>query len=404
MRKLLIVGGGIAGLNAAVAALRRGSTQVTLIDSHSYQTLPPQLARGAAGLAAFGQMALMLPESDDRLTRVRATVTRLDLARRAVVAGDQEYVGDRLLIAVGRGPARCPAAADGPVHAPYDAEAASRLRLAWHAALAAAAHRRPLPDVPVRLAIVGGGAFGCELALAFATMRPFACQRYGLPPALVAISLYEAAERLLPDWPARAAEIVGRELYLGEVETCLASRVVARTAYGLLLADGTEQPADVVVWACGREPHPLLASAGAPLTADRTLSVDSYLRVAGQSDVFAAGDCAAGGYGWDWARISGRTAAANATSRLPRRAPVPPPRRRYLGLPFGRTLALVGETLSARGRHPAAHWRLLAERYAVGGLPLLLQAWPAPAPDHSLAAWRDAMERRRGRHAVRSGW
>lgn len=400
MRKLLIVGGGIAGLNAAVVALQRGSTLVTLIDSHSYQTLPPQLARGAAGLAAFGQMALMLPESGGRLTRVRATVTQLNLTRRAVVAGDREYAGDRLLIAVGRGPARRPVAG-GPVHAPYDAESASRLRLAWHAALAAAAHRRPLPDEPVRLAIVGGGAFGCELALAFATMRPFACQRYGLPPELVAISLYEAEERLLPDWPARAGEIIGRELYLSEVETCLASRVVERTARGVRLADGSEQPAEVVVWACGREPHPLLTGAGVPLSADGALSVDPYLRVAGQGDVFAAGDCAAGGYGWDWARVSGWTAAANATARLPRRAATPPLRRRYLGLPLGRTLALIDGKVSAIGRHPAAHWRLLAERYAVGGLPLLLQAWPAPTPDHSLAAWRDAMERRRGRHAVR---
>lgn len=400
MRKLLIVGGGIAGLNAATVALQRGSTAVTLIESHSYQTLPPQLARGAAGLAGFGQMALMLPESAGRLTRIRATATQLDLTRRAVVAGEYEYVGDRLLIAVGRGPARIPDAT-GPVHAPYDAEAASRLRLAWHAALAAAAHRRPLPDEPVRLAIVGGGAFGCELALAFATMRPFVCQRYGLPPALVEIGLYEAAERLLPDWPARASEIVARELYLSEVETHLASRVVARTESGVRLADGSAQPADIVVWACGRAAHPLLAGTGAQLTADGALPVDPYLRVAGLGEVFAAGDCAGGGRGWDWALVSGRVAALNAAARLPRRAVVPPPRRRYLNLPLGRTLAVIDGEVSPLGWHPAAHWRLLAERYAVGGFPLLLQAWPAPTPDHSLAAWRDAMERRRGRHAVR---
>lgn len=399
MRELLIVGAGIAGMNAAAAA-RRGSNHVTLIDEHNYQTLAPALARGAAGLAPFAQMTLMLPAGDAQLTRVRGTATRIDPVRRAVVVDGREYVGDRLIIAVGRGPARSPEASLGPVHRPYVAEAAAKLRLAWHGALAAAANRRPLPGEPVRLAIVGGGQFGCELALTFATMRPLACQRYGLPESAVEIALYEEAARVLPDWPPRAAAIMSHEMYLSEVDVQLQSRVVARSEQGVRLASGAERPADIVVWACGRQSHPLLAGPAMPRTA-AGLSVDDYLRVTGYTDVYAIGDAAGGVGGWDWALASAHTAVVNATSRLTRRHVKAPPGRRFVALPAGRVMSVTGERLSAYSWHLPYAWRLLAERRLIGGWPLVMQAWPSPAPDHSLAAWRDATERRRGRHAER---
>ncbi|MGE5561456.1 MAG: NAD(P)/FAD-dependent oxidoreductase [Chloroflexota bacterium] len=402
MRELLIVGAGIAGLNAARAAAWRASNHVTLIDAHSYQTLAPRLARGAAGLAAFGQMALPLPDSDQRLTRIRGIVTAIDPARRTVTVDDREYGGDRLIIAVGSVPAPTPVGVPGElVHQPYTAEAAARLRLAWHRALAAAANRRPLPGEPVRLVIVGGGAFGCELALAFATMRPLVSARYGLPQEMVEVALCEQAARILPEWPQRAADIVGRELYLSEVDVLTSAQVTRVSRQGLVFAGGDERPGDIVVWAAGRRPNPLLSPDRMPLTDDGRIAVDCFLRLSQHADVYAIGDCAGAGCGWDWAIASARTAIANAASRQPRQEVALPPRRRFIGLPFGRLVSLAGGRFAANAWPVSQTARLLAERRVAGGLPLVLQAWPAPTPDHSLAAWRDATERRRGRHAER---
>ena len=106
-----------------------------------------------------------------------------------------------------------------------------------------------LTALPARLAVLGGGPIGCELAQAFA--------RFGARVVLV-----EVEGRLLPGEDADAAEIVRHALGADGVEHALGARLihVERTPTGQRLTlDGPGGPrsvdVDSILVAVGRRPN-----------------------------------------------------------------------------------------------------------------------------------------------------
>jgi pyridine nucleotide-disulfide oxidoreductase family protein len=135
-----------------------------------------------------------------------------------------------------------------------------------------------------RLAVVGAGAAGVEVALAAraALHRADAWSR---------VTLVEGPEGLLPGHAegvrARAAK-------------ALAQRGVERVrgpakghADGLLLTDGTLLAADAVIACTGSRPPAWLASSGLALDGSGRVRVDAHQRSVSHSQVFAAGDVCA---------------------------------------------------------------------------------------------------------------
>lgn len=98
---------------------------------------------------------------------------------------------------------------------------------------------------PERLAVVGGGAIGCELAQAFARLG-------------TRVTVIEAAERLLPLEDPDASAAIASALALDCVDVRVGVRLDQATADGtdrhLHLADGADIAADQVLVATGRRP------------------------------------------------------------------------------------------------------------------------------------------------------
>ncbi|WP_018857949.1 NAD(P)/FAD-dependent oxidoreductase [Rhizobium sp. 42MFCr.1] len=156
------------------------------------------------------------------------------------------------------------------------------------------------------VAIIGGGLIGMELA---AVLRGKG----------VAVNIVEAASRPLGRAvPARFAQSLharhveeGAGFYLGQ-------GVAEVRSDSVVLADGKQVPADIVVAAIGVVPNIELAQA-AGLATDNGILTDSFLRTSDRH-IFAAGDCAAvaqagGGHvrfeSWRNARNQAETAARN---------------------------------------------------------------------------------------------
>src|SRR6201993_4821082 len=107
-RRVVIVGGGFAGL-FAVRALKRAPVQVTLIDRAEHHLFPPLLYQCATGILAEGKIAFPLRELLHKLRNVEfvlAEVTGIDAERRRVLArrplGEQvEFGYDYLILAAG---------------------------------------------------------------------------------------------------------------------------------------------------------------------------------------------------------------------------------------------------------------------------------------------------------------
>lgn len=133
------------------------------------------------------------------------------------------------------------------------------------------------------LAVLGGGATGCEVAANLATLA----RRWHTRPRLM---LIHGGSRLLPTAPRRAALRLQAHLATRGVDVRLRTRIVHRTAGGLICDNGTCLAADTVILASGLAAPAWLAATG--LDFDDGICVDSRLRSTSDARIFASGDCA----------------------------------------------------------------------------------------------------------------
>ena len=219
---------------------------------------PPRAASpGSAGLAEAGITF-----------RPLTTATGIDRSRRVVTLSDgSELPYERLLIATGARPRSLTLpGADGPTTATLRTlDDAARIRAALGPGR--------------RLAIVGGGFIGLELAAA--------ARRLG-----ATVTVLEALPRLLTRGvpPQIAAVLEARHRAEG-VDFRFDARLVAITPDAVCLEDGIRIPADLVVIGIGAVPDTALAEkAGLPCA--NGVIVDDRLTTAYPA-IFSAGDCCA---------------------------------------------------------------------------------------------------------------
>jgi 3-phenylpropionate/trans-cinnamate dioxygenase ferredoxin reductase component len=274
-RPIVIVGASLAGLRAAQAirnAGHHGRVVVVGAEEHRPYTRPPLSKELLAGEHEADRCAL--PGGDvDVEWRLGTVATGLDLARREVVLAphDGPLAYDKLLIATGSRPRQWPGE-------PIDLDGVHMLRdLDDALALRAALDERP------RLAVVGAGFIGCEVA---ATAR-----KRGLDVTLIDIADHPMTA-LGAAVGARCAEMHrahGVELRLGAGVDAFEGdgRIEA-----VRLADGTRIEADVAVVALGAIPNTDWL-AGSGLELQPGVVCDATLAALDAQDVFCAGDVAA---------------------------------------------------------------------------------------------------------------
>ena len=305
---LVVVGAGTAGLVAAAGAAGLGA-RVALVerglmggDCLNTGCVPSKAllasARVAADARAAGELGVRVPDVGvdfaaalGRMRRLRADLAAHDSAARFRALGVDVFLGE------GRFVARDAVEVDG-----------ARLRFAR--AVIATGARPVVPPVPgladagfltsesvwdlatlpPRLAVVGGGPLGCELAQAFA--------RFG-----ARVTLVEVEARVLPAEDVDAAAIVAGALAADGVELALGARLAraARTAGGRRLTLESEAGArdlevDAILVSVGRAPaiadlDP--AAAGVRLDERGAPQIDDRLRTTNRR-IYAAGDAAGG--------------------------------------------------------------------------------------------------------------
>jgi NADPH-dependent 2,4-dienoyl-CoA reductase/sulfur reductase-like enzyme len=263
IERVVIAGAGLAGLRTLEELRARGyGGAVTLIGAES--RLPydrPPLSKGV--LSGGVDDTTLRTDLSALGADVRLGERATGLADRVLLTGCGEYAFDRLVLATGAAPVPLPG--PGP----------QRMLRTLDDALSLRAVLRP----GVRLAIVGAGWIGAELATAAAARR---CQvtvvEAGSAPLAAALDA-EVGSRT-SGWYAAA----GVDLRLGE-------KVSSVQPGGLALASGEWLPADEIVTAIGVRPQVSWLT-GSDVAVDNGVKTDEQLR-ASAPGVFAAGDCAA---------------------------------------------------------------------------------------------------------------
>jgi len=335
--RVVIVGAGLAGLRTAEELRARGyAGALTLIgaEARAPYDRPPLSKKVLTGEIDDTGLRPDLHSLDIDL---RLGETAVQLADHVLSTDAGEYAWDALVLATGANPVTLPG--DGEQRVLRTADDALALR------------ERLTPGT--RLAIVGAGWIGAELATAAARRG---CQ----------VTVVEAAQA--PLTAAVGAEVGSQTaLWYAEagVELRLATAVAAIEPGGIALGDGGWLSADLVVTAVGVRPAVgWLAGSGVAL--DNGIVVDAGLE-SSLPGVYAVGDCASFWSGryqrqlrvehWDIALHSPEVAAANIAGGRERYDPVP----YFWSEQFGRMVQYVGwhggaDQVVWRGTPSAPKW------------------------------------------------
>lgn len=281
---LVVIGAGPAGLITSIAAAGLGA-RVALIerqamggDCLNVGCVPSKalLAASARGLPFAAAMAHM--------RAVRAAIAAHDSVQRYAAAGVDVFLGaarfdDAHHVRVGdslletRKTVICTGARAALPPVPGLDTAGARTNETIF----------DLETAPRRLALLGAGPIGCELALAFARLG-------------VEVHLLEAQPRVLPAEDADAAELVAAALQRAGVRLHLDARIERIERSGdvrrVWLAAGGRVDADELLVAAGRRPNVEdlgLERIGVRFDAREGVFVDARLRTT-NPDVYAAGD------------------------------------------------------------------------------------------------------------------
>lgn len=319
--KIVVVGASLAGLRAA-QALRSAGHDGELVLVGDEPRLPytrPPLSKELLAGAHTAEQCDFPVEGLDVTWRLGAAATGLDRAAHEVVLADGERVSyDRLIVATGCR-ARTwggPGAELAGLHTLRDLDDTLALR-------------RELETGSPRVAVVGAGFVGAEVA---ATAR-----RLGLDVTLIDVAphplvplgaeLGERCAQLHRDHGVELRLATGVKGFRG---TGAAGAGRERVA-AVVLADGSEVPADVVVVALGAIPNTeWLAESG--LTLDPGLVCDATLTSVDDPDVLCAGDATSWPHPladgatirvehWTNAAEQGAAAARNALAPAAERTP-----------------------------------------------------------------------------------
>ncbi|MGB1870247.1 MAG: selenide, water dikinase SelD [Candidatus Puniceispirillaceae bacterium] len=142
-------------------------------------------------------------------------------------------------------------------------------------------------NLPKKLAVIGGGAAGCELALALITRWK---AETGTAPEL---SLITDKDRLMPQMTPKAAKLVDKTLRAGGADILYGSRVTAIDANTLTLESGKTIGFDACFLVTQVAAPGWLADTGLDLDSDGFVTVTPTLQSTSHPYIFAAGDIAA---------------------------------------------------------------------------------------------------------------
>ena len=296
-RRVVIVGGGFAGLHAARALGDVPGVDLTLVDRRNHHLFQPLLYQVAMAGLSPAEIAAPIRSLLSRYRNIRVLqecVDSIDLAGRRVVTATGEIGYDTLLLACGARHAYF-GHDDWEEHAPglKTLEQATEIRRRVLTAFEEAerevdpARRR----AQLTFVVVGGGPTGVELAGALGEMSRFTLARdfRNIDPKLTRVILVEAGPRILPSFRESQASRATRDLEGLGVQVWTASPVTRIDA--ACVEVGRERiETFTALWAAGVEPSALNRTLGVPLDPQGRVIVSADLSLPGHPEVFVAGD------------------------------------------------------------------------------------------------------------------
>ncbi|WP_328549149.1 NAD(P)/FAD-dependent oxidoreductase [Streptomyces platensis] len=309
-RRVVILGGGFAGLFAA-RALRRSPVAVTVVDRRAHHLFQPLLYQCASGILSEGQIAQPLRavlRRHHNVSCVLAEATDVDAVARLVHArrpegGVLQLPYDDLIVAVGMrqsyfGHHEFAAHAPGMKTLDDALDIRRRIYRAFEMAETAADDRER--QQWLTFALVGAGPTGVELAGQIREIAGHTLDRefQKIDSAKARVLLFEGSDAVLGTFGPPLAHRAARTLQSLGVELHLGMMVTGIDAQGLTVQDHdgatTRFEARTVLWTAGVEAPPIAAALARETGAEQDragrILVEPDLTIPGHPEIRVTGD------------------------------------------------------------------------------------------------------------------
>lgn len=298
-KRVVIVGGGFAGLHAA-KGLAHLPVDVVLVDRRNHHTFQPLLYQVALAVLSPADIAQPIRGVLRGVENVQVVMDEVgggDLAQSTIrLKSGLSLPFDYLCVATGSthsyfGHDEWAPLAPGLKSLEDATEIRRRILLAFELAERQAIETGDHP--PLNFVVVGGGPTGVELAGAISDISQVMLKQdyRHIRRDKVRIILYEGLPRLLNAYPedlTKSAEVQLRNLGV-EVYT---NSKVEDVQPGYLVVNGQRVDAVVMLWGAGVQASPLGRTLGLPVDNKGCVIVDEFLNPAGHKNVFVLGDLA----------------------------------------------------------------------------------------------------------------
>lgn len=297
MTRVVIVGGGFAGLNAAKTLGGKKDISVTLIDRNNHHLFQPLLYQVATAGLSPEDIAVPLRSILAKYRNIevlQGSVTEIDYAAQSVTADFGTVSYDYLLLCCGSKHAYF----GNETWEPYapglkTVEQAIEIRRRILYSFEQAERLKDTREQSKHLTfvVVGGGPTGVELAGAIGEMSRFTLVRdfRNINPALTRIILVEGGSRILSDFSKRHSARAARDLESLGVQVWTGRQVTHVGEDGVDIGE-EHIKAGTVLWAAGVRSESVNSSHGAKLDSMGRIVVNPDLTLDGYSNVFVAGD------------------------------------------------------------------------------------------------------------------
>lgn len=296
--RVVIIGGGFAGLNAA-RIFRGRRVEVTIVDARNHHLFQPLLYQVATAALNPSDIATPIRAIFRRQENVRVRldhVERIDTLNKKLLMRDGTIEFDYLIVATGAthsyfGNDAWASHAPGLKTIEDALEIRKRVLLAYENAEKAATvedRRRWLTFV-----VIGAGPTGVEMAGSLAEIARHAMSKdfRQFDPRSARVILIEGAPHVLPPYPEELSLKARKQLEELGVEVLTGKRVTNLTGDEVHLGD-EKIGACTFIWAAGVQASPLAATLNVPLDRAGRVIVNDDLSIPGSPDIFVAGDLA----------------------------------------------------------------------------------------------------------------
>lgn len=305
-RRILIVGGGFAGIGAAhrLERLLAGddSVEVLLVSQSNFLLFTPLLAQVASGGLQPEHVSAPIRAALTRSRFLRGTVTGVDLEGQTALiqtgrSSEAKRVHyDHLILAVGSVPyfSGVPGVREHAFTL-KTLDDASGLRshvinMLEQADTESATERR---QSLLTFVVAGGGFAGTEVIAELFDLAHSVLFYYpGIDRSELCFVLVHSRSRILPELDWDLADFALRKLRERGIEVVLGERIVEAGASSVRLSSGGSIATRTLIWTAGNRPHPLIEQLPLPRGRRGTVATAPTLQVEPQSNVWAVGDCA----------------------------------------------------------------------------------------------------------------